>query len=92
MPGGEARLMLYSDRAWTNRFDSPPDPTIDVREDSKFRAFVRSMDGTGLYANWFNEEKLKGVVGGIYTVASFRYICGGADPILDDQYSVAVLR
>lgn len=47
----EARLLLYSDRAWTQRINDTPGEANHVR-------FVRAMDSVGSYADWYTRDKL----------------------------------
>jgi len=90
-PDCEARLMLYSDRAWEIKVgtDAPP---IDYRPfsggdyDHNYHRFVRAMDGTGNYADWFTREKVEYLVGDFLKVVLFERIAR------DDIYSVAILR
>lgn len=60
-PGGQARLMLYTDDAWRNTVGTEP-PQFDTHLDPKFETFVRAMDGVGHYADWYSPAKLRRMV------------------------------
>jgi len=86
-PGGEVRLMLYSDKGWTFATDTPPPPIeANVCDHESFAVFVRKFDGVGHYANWFNREKIEYLVGDFLTVERCDYICD------NDRYLVATLK
>jgi SAM-dependent methyltransferase len=74
-PGGEIRLLLYSDRAWTIKTGSVLPPIeADVTEHPCFPVYVRAMDAVGEYADWYNREKLEMRVGDFLEVLDFNYI------------------
>jgi SAM-dependent methyltransferase len=58
VPGGEARLMLYSEHSWHG---DNVDPFMDVAKEPPpvFEEFVRRMDTVGLYADWHSKERLQ---------------------------------
>ncbi len=90
----EVRLMLYSDKAWEVMIGTPPVRGINIVDDPNFGKFVRRMDGTGTYADWFDREKLEGVVNGSFDINHFDYICGGETKggrAVNDIYCVAQL-
>jgi SAM-dependent methyltransferase len=82
-PGGEARLMVYSDRGWRNYIGTEP-PT-DTASDPHFQQFVRTFDQVGSYADWYDEEKLTRMFGDLFTVDRFSYLTD------NDRYCAAVL-
>lgn len=85
-PGGELRLMLYSDKAWTQYVGTPlPREFEDVREADGYEKFVEVMDAVGSHADWYNEEKLRMLADGLFTVRRFAYITN------DGRYCAAVL-
>ncbi len=56
-PGGELRLMVYSDHAW--RFATKtPVPEGPVEKDPGFENFWTHWDPIGGYADWYNGAKL----------------------------------
>lgn len=58
-PGGEARLMLYSDVGWQQATGEPvPDVWACTADHPEFQRFVVHFDQVGDYADWYNEEKL----------------------------------
>lgn len=58
-PGGEIRLMVYTDKAWTGTTNRQlPSVDADVTADPGFETFYKSFDCVGKYADWYNEEKL----------------------------------
>lgn len=86
-PGGEIRLLLYSDRAWTWATGAPlPAIEDDVSRHPAFEKYVRVMDESGDYADWYNREKLERLVGDFLTVEKFTYIMRGG------QYATMTLR
>jgi hypothetical protein len=68
----EARLMLYSDRAWRHHTNS--EPPADVTGDPGFERYVRAMDAVGDYADWWSPEKLAQAVEGFWRVERFEYL------------------
>lgn len=83
---GEVRLLLYSDIAWCIMTGEDPDRTIPVHLHPLFMKFVRAMDQYGVYADWYDLEKLQDVVKGMFRVKSFQYMTNTG------QYCVAVLK
>jgi len=74
-PGGEIRLMLYSDKAWTVKTGaSLPAIDADVATHPMFPAFLRGMDPVGFYADWYNREKVERLAEPHFAVRDFRYI------------------
>lgn len=72
-PGGEVRLMLYSDVGWRlfAKTEPPPEP---VDHDPGFTRFVRAFDQVGDYATWYDEAKLTQMFGDLFTVDRFDYL------------------
>lgn len=71
-PGGELRLMLYSDWAWLKHIgDDPPENTS---EHPAFPEYVAAMDGVGSYADWYDADKLKRWFGEWFTLENFEYL------------------
>ena len=71
-PGGELRLMLYSDWAWIKHIgDDPPENTS---EHPAFQGYVAAMDGVGDYADWYDADKLERLFGEWFTLENFEYL------------------
>lgn len=83
-PGGELRLMLYSDRGWRHATDDsePPD---DVASHPRFADFVRYFDQVGVYADWYDRGRLGRRFGDLFEVVDFAYLTPW------DNYCAAVL-
>lgn len=60
-PGGQARLMLYTDQAWREQIGT--EPPADVTKDPNFDRWVRAMDQVGSYADWYSAEKVQRLFG-----------------------------
>ncbi len=74
-PGGEVRLLLYSDKAWTWATNCPlPAIYEEVDQHPAFQKFTRVMDEAGDYADWYSQEKLEHRVGDFLKVEKFNYI------------------
>jgi SAM-dependent methyltransferase len=86
-PGGEVRLMLYSDKGWKIATGDTLSPFwgADVRGLKGFEKFVRYFDGVGEYADWYDLNKIKMKFGNWFNVEDFGYIT------TDYRYCVAVL-
>lgn len=83
-PGGEARLMLYSDIGWRRATNTTPPE--DVTSHPQFEKFVRHFDAVGDYADWYNEAKLRSKFGDLYKLDRCEYLTP------DKIYLAAVLR
>lgn len=83
-PGGELRVMLYSDVSWQRATNTPP-PT-NIREHTCFQQYVAAMDAVGEYADWYDCTKIERRWGGWFDVID----CGYLDGTLG--YIGAVLR
>lgn len=58
-PGGQLRLMLYSDQAWRVATNTePPEDTVNAPE---FQTYVRHWDAVGSHADWYDRPKLHGL-------------------------------
>lgn len=74
-PGGEIRLLLYSDKAWTVKTATELPPILeDVSTHPAFWRFVRAMDAVGEYADWFSRKKLEFIVGNFLEIVNYDYI------------------
>lgn len=83
-PGGELRLMVYSDRGWRQAVgDDPPSYTEGHPE---FEKFVRHFDAVGDYADWYDREKIERLAGDMFSVEDVEYITP------EGLYLVAVLK
>lgn len=87
-PGGEVRLMVYSDVGWQIATATEP-PNLDpesITHHHAFQRFVRFFDSVGDYADWYNEERLVTRFGDLFDVVRCVYL------MPDDRYLGAVLR
>lgn len=71
-PGGEVRLMLYSDWAW--RLHTGMEPPEDTLSHPMFEVYVRAMDGVGEYADWYDDAKLEDWFGEWFRLENFEYL------------------
>src|SRR5262245_3600350 len=71
-PGGEARLMVYSDYAWRNYITT--EPPEDTANDPGFSAFVRAFDQVGHYADWYDQAKVERLFGEWFDVEDWIYL------------------
>jgi 2-polyprenyl-3-methyl-5-hydroxy-6-metoxy-1,4-benzoquinol methylase len=71
-PGGEARLMVYSDVGWRRATNTPP--PVDVTTHPKFETFVRYFDAVGDYSDWYNSSKLESKFGDLFNISKFTYL------------------
>lgn len=83
-PGGEVRLMLYSDEGW--RLATATDPPDEVTEHPLFDQFVHYFDAVGVYADWYDRDRIEHRFGDLFTVERFAYLT------LNRRYCAAVLR
>lgn len=83
-PGGELRLMLYSDIGW--RQATGEDPPVHTESHPKFGQFVRHFDAVGDYAEWYDADKIARLAGDMFSVEYVEYITPGG------IYLVAVLK
>lgn len=81
---GEIRLMLYSDKAWIKHTGNtgPLDYETPIYLQAGFEKFTGAMDSVGVYADWYNQEKMQRLVANFLTITFFSYICK------DDIYCV----
>lgn len=86
-PEGEVRLMLYSDRAWTDWIGGELPPIDqDIATHPGFPKFVRTFDGVGRFADWYNAEKVARVAGPGFKLVRFEYLTKS------NWYCTAILR
>lgn len=86
-PGGEVRLMLYSDYGWkiaTGDENLPHWSSVTATLPG-FDQFVSFMDSVGTYADWYNRDKLEIKFGDLFHVSDFAYLCE------DRRFCAAVL-
>lgn len=83
-PGGEVRLMLYSDEGW--RLATGTEPPGDAPSHPLFDDFVHYFDAVGVYADWYDHERLVARFGDLFTVERFVYLTANR------RYCAAVLR
>lgn len=83
-PGGEMRLMLYSEESW--RLATGNDlPNVKTFEHPLFATYVRAMDATGFYAEWYDEGKAAALAEGTRLKLKDRTLIGP-----DNIFSCAV--
>jgi SAM-dependent methyltransferase len=82
-PGGEVRLMVYSDQGW--RLATGTEPPDDVAAHPARTQFVRFMDEVGDWADWYDGPRLAARSGRWFTVKDVRYITP------DQRYLTATL-
>ena len=83
-PGGQCRLLLYSDRGW--REATATEPPDDVTTHPQFWHFVRFFDLIGEYADWYDRERLEQRFGDLFTVERCEYLTSTG------RFLAAVLR
>lgn len=83
-PGGEVRLMLYSDQAW--RHWTGTEPPEDVTDHPMRDTFVRAMDSVGDWADWYDRGRLESRFGDILAVERVEYM------MADRTFLAATLR
>lgn len=71
-PGGEVRLMLYSDEGW--RLATATDPPDDVTAHPLFDQFVHYFDAVGVYADWYDQARIEQRFGDLFTIERFAYL------------------
>lgn len=87
VPGGEARLLLYSDHGWTTATGTEvPGIEDDVTQHPSFLTFVQYFDGVGTHADWYNINKINLKFGKHYNLKAFDYITS------DQRYLVTKLE
>lgn len=72
VPGGELRLMLYSDVGW--QLHTGTEPPEDVADDPSRNVFVRKMDDVGEWADWYNHDRLVARFGDLFDVERVEYL------------------
>lgn len=83
-PGGEFRVMVYSDKGWRQATGS--EPPEDVHGHPGRPAFVRWGDEVGDWAEWYSERRLRQRFGRWFDVERFTYIADTG------RYAIALLR
>jgi SAM-dependent methyltransferase len=83
-PGGQVRLMLYSDNAW--RWKPGGEPPEDVSAHPDGHAYARAWDQVGEYADWYDRDRIERRFGDLFTVERCEYMCPRS------EYLGAVLR
>lgn len=83
-PGGEVRLMLYSDEGW--RLATATDPPDDVTVHPLFDQFVHYFDAVGVYADWYDQARIEQRFGDLFTIDRFAYLTPNR------RYCAAVLK
>jgi len=73
-PGGQVRLMVYSDEGWRIYTGTEPPPVPWMTSHPKFETFVRAFDSVGSYAEWYDENKIRNRFGDLFTVDRFAYL------------------
>jgi hypothetical protein len=71
-PGGEVRLMVYSDEAW--RIAVGTEPPEVVEDDPGFETYWRYWDPIGGYADWYDGPKLIKRFGGNFAPIYTQYL------------------
>lgn len=73
-PGGECRIVLYSDKRWEEMMGEsvPSGPTW---QHPRFQEFVRKCDTVGQYADWYNAEKIAALVEPFGEMVSCEPLC-----------------
>jgi 2-polyprenyl-3-methyl-5-hydroxy-6-metoxy-1,4-benzoquinol methylase len=84
-PGGEVRLLLYSDIGWMKATNTMPDRDHPVEQHPKFTDFVRFFDAVGDYADWYDYQKIKRMADPLFEIKRFSYLTE------DQRYCAAVL-
>lgn len=86
-PGGEVRLMLYSDIGWQIATGAKEKPHWITKAEQlpEFERFVRYFDGVGDYADFYTLKRLEYDFGQWFEVSEFAYITE------DARYLAAVL-
>jgi SAM-dependent methyltransferase len=82
-PGGELRLMLYSDVGW--RISTGTEPPHDVSTHPSFTQFVRFFDGVGEWADWYDAKRLERRFGHLLKLEACEHITA------DSRYLVATM-
>lgn len=86
-PGGEIRLLLYSDKLWTQSTGAalpPVDQPIETHP--CFQLFYSSHDPCGRYADWYNRDKLEHRFGDFLNVDEVSYVSS------NDAFVVTTMR
>jgi len=84
-PGGELRLMVYSDEAWRIYTKTEPPGEPDIEDHPKFQHYIDCMDGVGDYATWYDQAKIERLFGDLFEIDEYAYLTP------DRRYCAAVL-
>ena len=82
-PGGECRICLYSDRRYSKLMGE--DAPQNSEGSPRFREFVERCDTVGNYTDWYNADKLRGVVQDFAELTYCEYI-------EDDNLIAAIIK
>ena len=75
LPGGEIRLMLYTNHLFRMMTGADPGPIdSDVTDHEMFRKYVRKCDAVGFYADWYSRERLEHRIGDFLKIESYDYL------------------
>lgn len=86
-PGGEMRLMLYTNHLFRIATgEDPGDLFSDVTEHPAFARYVRFCDAVGDYADWYTKDRLGACLPEGWLVAKWHYLRP------DRGYAVAIVR
>lgn len=71
-PGGQVRLMVYSDEAW--RIATGTEPPDTVVGHPLHDRYWRTWDSVGGYADWYNRDRLEQRFGDLFTIRECGYL------------------
>lgn len=71
-PGGELRLMVYSDEGW--RYYMACEPPEHTDDHPLFESFVRTFDQVGNYADWYSIDKINRLFGDLFEIKHWTYL------------------
>lgn len=77
-PGGQLRLMLYSDKAWRVAVGTEP-PSGPVEKDPGFLRFVNHWDAVGGYADWYDLARVEERFGDWFDVIRYEPLTEGGE-------------
>ena len=78
-PGGELRLMVYSDEAWRIATGTAPPLKGCVEDAYEFVTYWQHWDAVGGYADWYCDWKLEREFGEWFTLRECRYVTAGRE-------------
>lgn len=86
-PGGEIRLLLYSDNLWLRTVGGELPPVdMPIETHPAFGAYHSAHDAVGKHADWYNRAKLENRFGDFLDVVSVDYITS------DQAFIVTTMR